>query len=46
MDFFTGYNPELERRDEIANSSTPMLFTMRDFAAPVKAVNVAKMLII
>ena len=36
MDFFTGYNPELERRDEIANSSTPMLFTMRDFAAPVE----------
>ena len=34
MDFFTGYNPELERRDEIANSSTPMLFTMRDFSAP------------
>lgn len=33
-EFFTGYNPALERRDEIANSSTPMLFTMRDFQAP------------
>jgi len=33
-DFFTGYDPALERRDEIANSSTPMLFTMRDFQAP------------
>lgn len=36
MDFFTGYNPELERRDEIANSSTPMLFSMRDFQAPIE----------
>lgn len=33
-DFFTGYDPTLERRDEIANSSTPMLFSMRDFQAP------------
>lgn len=31
---FTGYNPELERRDEIANTATPMGFTMRDFQAP------------
>lgn len=35
-DFFTGYDPASERRDEIANSSTPMLFTMRDFSAPVE----------
>lgn len=33
-EFFTGYDPTLERRDEIANSSTPMMFTMRDFQAP------------
>ena len=31
---FTGYTPELERRDEIANSATPMTFTMRDFQTP------------
>lgn len=31
---FTGYPIELENRDQIANSSTPMQFTMRDFAAP------------
>lgn len=31
---FTGYPIELEKRDEIANSSTPMLFTLRDFQAP------------
>ena len=36
MDFFTGYDPTLERRDEIANSSTPMLFSMRDFQAPIE----------
>lgn len=36
MEFFTGYDPTLERRDEIANSSTPMLFTLRDFQAPVE----------
>ena len=35
-EFFTGYDPTLERRDEIANSSTPMLFTLRDFQAPVE----------
>lgn len=33
-DIFTGYDPAIERRDEIANSSTPMLFTLRDFKAP------------
>ena len=31
---FTGYDPTIENRDEIANTATPMLFTMRDFAAP------------
>lgn len=31
---FTGYNPELERRDEIANTATPMGFRMSDFEAP------------
>ena len=31
---FTGYPIELENRDEIANTATPMLFTMRDFQAP------------
>jgi hypothetical protein len=31
---FTGYNPELENRDEIASTATPMAFTMRDFQAP------------
>ncbi len=34
MSDFTGYNPELENRDEIANTATPMAFTMRDFKAP------------
>lgn len=34
MSEFTGYNPELEKRDELANTSTPMLFSMRDFQAP------------
>lgn len=31
---FTGYDPTIENRDEIANTATPMLFTMRDFKAP------------
>lgn len=35
MDFF-GYDPTIEDRDEIANTATPMAFTMRDFEAPNK----------
>jgi hypothetical protein len=31
---FTGYDPTIENRDEIANTATPMAFTMRDFQAP------------
>jgi len=31
---FTGYDPELENRDEIANTATAMAFSMRDFQAP------------
>ena len=34
MSEFTGYDPELENRDEIANTATPMAFTLRDFQAP------------
>ena len=34
MDQFTGYDPTIENRDEIASTATPMAFTMRDFAAP------------
>ena len=34
MSEFTGYDPTIENRDEIANTATPMLFTMRDFQAP------------
>lgn len=31
---FTGYDPTIENRDWIANSSISMAFTMRDFQAP------------
>lgn len=31
---FTGYNPQLENRDEIANTATAMAFSMSDFEAP------------
>jgi hypothetical protein len=33
-DFFTGYNPTIENRDEIANTATPVLFSISDVQAP------------
>ena len=34
MTDFTGYNPELENRDEIANTASPVSFKSGDFQAP------------
>jgi hypothetical protein len=31
---FTGYDPQLENRDELANTATPLLFSMADVDAP------------
>jgi len=33
-EFFTGYDPTIERRDELQNNSVSMPFTLRDFTAP------------
>jgi len=33
-DFFTGYDPTLERREELQNTATPVGFTVRDYEAP------------
>ena len=34
MSEFTGYDPQLENRDELANTATPLLFSMADVDAP------------
>jgi hypothetical protein len=33
-DFFSGYDPTIENRDEIANTATPVLFALNDVQAP------------
>ena len=34
MSEFTGYDPTIENRDEIANTATPVLFALSDVEAP------------
>ena len=34
MSEFTGYDPTIENRDELANTATPLLFSMADVDVP------------